>query len=189
MAVNSVFGKYIVFIALLALAAGNGFAQSEAAGKLAADLPAEGRTVIMGTWDWDIESGKQKRTAKSDLWWEQLDEVRQLLVPINGAGLAVLDQWQFDSVDADSLARLTFSNCPIENTKLEPDDVVALRTAEGNFAKIRVVGYREMHDLSFPDIKQGDVRWFNYLLTRPNRPKYHLEVDWTLYPHKTAGLN
>lgn len=146
-----------------------------------------GHTVIMGTWTWDIESNSQGGGRKSDVWWEQVDDTRQYLVPINGAGIALIKTDDYESVGAKELTSAKFSRCPVENVDLIPGTVVVVRTAEGNFAKIRIVGYRELHDVSFVDAQYAPSGWLSYLLTRPNRQNYHLEVDWTLFSRPSAA--
>ena len=64
---------------------------------------------------------------------------------------------------------------------MNPGTVVALRTNEGNFAKLKVVMYRELHDFSFPEAKLLDAEWKAFVLKRPNTKNYHLEVEWVLY--------
>jgi hypothetical protein len=61
---------------------------------------------------------------------------------------------------------------------------VAVRTRDGKFAKLEVVGRRELHDFSFPEAKYLDPAMRAFLLSRPNVKEYHLEVRWVLYPGK-----
>lgn len=182
---NSLYARFrslLPVLVLLAAAGVPGLGQNDAVDALAGGGPAEGRTVIMGTWYWDIESNRQGRIPKSDLWWQQVDDVQQFLVPLAGTGITVLENWDFDSVGFEDLKALKYGRCPVENVRLEPDSVLAVKTAEGNYVKIRIAGYREMHDLSFPDTQYGRRSWFAYLLTRPNKLRYHLEVDWMMFP-------
>ena len=91
----------------------------------------------------------------------------------------VEDRGFFD-LGVDVLVRINYSGKPVSKTRLIPDTVLALRTREGNFAKIRVIGYRDLHDFSFDSAKYVDDHWRLFSVREPNRP-YHLEVEWTLY--------
>ena len=143
----------------------------------------------MGTWYWDIESNKQGRIPGSDLWWEQVDNDQQFLVPLGGTGVTLLERKDFDAIGVADLKNIKYGRCPVENVKFGPDSILAVKTAEGNYVKIRIVGYRELHDLSFADAQYGYRSWFAFLLTRPNRSNYHLEVDWMVFPReKTRQL-
>lgn len=160
-------------------------AQSRTSGVLSAGIPVSGQSVIMGTWSWDIETNSQGRSDFSDVWWQQVDDVQQFLVPLRRAAVIVVDTKEYDSITIDDLTNTRFSRQRIENIHLEPGTVLALRTTEGNLAKIRIIGYRELHDSSFADAQFARPTWLDYLLTRPNRLKYHLEVEWTLYPRSS----
>ena len=147
-----------------------------------------GRSVIMGTWAWNIESNKLDRSEETDLWWEQIDDVRQRLVPRSGAKLAILRTKDYESVTLDDLSNAKLAVRGIDGDLLEKGTVLAIRTMEGNYAKVRIVGYRESHDVSFAEAKSGQRRWLAGLLARPNRPNYHLEVEWVLYPQSKKNL-
>lgn len=163
-------------------------AQSGQADALAAGIPVSGRTVILGTWTWDIENNFQGRSKTTDIWWQQMDDVRQALVPIGGSALARVVDRDYASLTIEDLVSLKYSRRPIENTQLEEGTLLAMRTAEGNFAKIRIIGYRELHDMWFDDAKYLSNGWKHGALTRPNRLKYHLEVEWTIYPGAPRAL-
>jgi hypothetical protein len=74
---------------------------------------------------------------------------------------------------------LKFGHDRLPNTVLKPNAVVALRTVEGNLAKLKVIGYRDSHDFSFDEAKLIPIG--HLTRTRPNVPKRHLEVAWVLY--------
>ncbi|HEY7425339.1 MAG TPA: hypothetical protein VH682_13995, partial [Gemmataceae bacterium] len=145
------------------------------------DELARGQTVILGTWTWDIETNKQGGKKEVDVWWEQVTNKEQFLVPRNGAGLIVLDKKAFDKITREDLRNLKYSNERLANDSLAPGTVVALRTNEGNFAKLKVVKYRELHDFSFSEAKLLRAEWRAFVLKKPNMKNYHLEVEWALY--------
>jgi hypothetical protein len=147
------------------------------------DEPVKGQTVILGTWTWDIETNKQGGDVKGvDVRWEQATATEQYLVPLNGAGLIVFDKKkEFEKITREDLAELKYSDEKLANDALAPGTVVALRTNEGNFAKLKVVKYRELHDFSFPEAKLLNEAMKEFMLKSPNTKKYHIEVEWVLY--------
>jgi hypothetical protein len=145
------------------------------------DEPTKGQTVILGTWTWDIETNKQGDEKGVDVKWEHATAKEQFLVPLNGAGLVVLDRKEFDKITREDLAALKYSDKKLAYDSLAPGTVVALRTNEGNFAKLKVVKYRELHDFSFPEAKLLDEKMRDFLLKHPNTKNYHIEVEWVLY--------
>jgi hypothetical protein len=145
-------------------------------------LETWGQTVILGTWTWDIETNKQGNKKGADVWWEQVTDKERFLVPQNGAGLiVVLGKKAFDKITQVDLAALSYSDKKLASDSLAPGTVVALRTTEGNLAKLKVVKYRELHDFSFPEAKLLDEKTRAFFLKHPNRKNYHIEVEWVLY--------
>ncbi|QDV25864.1 hypothetical protein [Aureliella helgolandensis] len=145
------------------------------------DGPVKGRTAILGTSMWDIETNKQGDEKSCDVWWEQVNAREQFLAPRNGAALFVLGKIEFDKITREDLEALKYSDKKVANESLVCGAVLALRTKEGNFAKLKVVKYRELHDFSFPEAKLLSADWKAFALKQPNRKTYHLEVEWVLY--------
>ena len=167
---------YLAFVAALMLAVSGRSDEKKGA------EPAKGQTVILGTWTWDIETNKQGDLKGVDVKWEQATATEQFLVPLNGAGLIVLDKKKaFDKITRQDLATLQYSDKKVANDALTPGTVVALRTNEGNFAKLKVLKYRALHDFSFPEAKLLREDWKQFVLQKPNTKNYHLEVEWVLY--------
>ena len=142
---------------------------------------ARGQTVILGTYFWDVEANTQQRSETTDVFWQQVRPGVQNLEPRYPAGLAIVTDVPFEKISRDYLKTLKYSVTPIPNTSLKPGTVLGLRTTEGNFAKLKVVGYRSSHDFSFesakliPPERQADMR------ARPIVESRHLEVSWVLY--------
>lgn len=147
-----------------------------------------GQTVIMGTWMWDIELNSQARSPNADVWWQQANDVDQYLVPVCNSRMALLSDIDYDSLTASDLRRVRFSRARILNDHIVPGAILALRTNEGNLAKIRVIGYRQMHDMSFDDARFAWPGWSSYLVSRPNKLNYHLEIEWSLYSGRNTDL-
>jgi len=144
------------------------------------DQIAKGQTVILGTWTWNIAKNEQGG-ANADIWWEQVTDQQQFLVPKGRAGLALIEKKAFEKISRGDLANLKYSDQKLANNMLTPGAVLAIRTNDGNFAKLKVVGYRELHDFSFPEAKLLREDWKQFVLQKPNTKNYHLEVEWVLY--------
>jgi hypothetical protein len=146
------------------------------------DVLAKNQTVILGTWTWKIE-GNKFGGGESDFWWEQVSEKERDLVPQGGAGWAIVEK-AFEKITRDDLAQIEYSTGKLPGSSLAVGTVVAVRTADGKFAKLKVVGYRGSHDTSFPEAKNLSPAWIAFARGRPNTPEYHLEVNWVLYKPK-----
>jgi hypothetical protein len=148
---------------------------------------AKGQTVILGTWTWKIEGNNLGGAEGADFWWEQVTDKERHLVPQSGAGWAIIRGKPFEKVTFEDLAKTTYSADKLAGPLLVPDTVVAVRTGDGKFAKMKVVRYRELHDLSFPEVRHLRAEWIRFALRKPNIQEYHLEVSWVLYKAKKQG--
>jgi len=104
----------------------------------------KGKTMIPGTYTWDIEKDKLGGSTGADLWWQQVNSRERYLVPRNGAKISrVLDK-DFETVDLQYLKKVKYSHKKISGSDdfsvLAPGAVIALKTLEGNLAKIKVIG-------------------------------------------------
>lgn len=127
---------------------------------------SSGTGVLHGTWHFDFDAGIQVSGGPgADVWWEQMTAVLRQLVPQNGAALVNLGHVDFASVTPDTLSSLTYSTTPIDgnndpSNKLTTNDVFAVRTSSGNYAKVKVLAYG--YDLQ--------LQWVTYHLDLP----YHV---------------
>jgi hypothetical protein len=149
---------------------------------------AKGRTVMLGTYFWDIETNTQDRKAVVDLFWQQvrfgangLPPHVQNLVPAPGAVLTLVVDVPFEEVSAQDLMKLKYGGDAVPNASLKPGTVLAVRTREGNFAKLKVIGYRDSHDFSFDDARFIPADQKTRLLARSKIVDRHLEVSWVLF--------
>jgi hypothetical protein len=145
------------------------------------EVLAKGQTVVLGTWTWKIEGNELGGKQGADFQWQRATETEANLVPQGGAGWAIIKEKAFDKVTREDLAKADYSTEKLAGTQLTPDTVVAVRTSDGKFAKLRVVGYRELHDVTFPEAKHLSPAWVQAALQRDNIKEYHLEVNWVLY--------
>ena len=145
--------------------------------------PKVGKTVILGTFAWDIESDKQVQSSSNDLWWEQIDSTSRRLVAIGKVqpALVQIKDRDYESITLDEISTMRPNLREIDGDLLENGAIFAMRTVEGNFAKFRIIGYRGSHDTSFKETQFSRRGWIDGLLRRPNNPNYHLEIEWTLY--------
>jgi tetratricopeptide (TPR) repeat protein len=105
---------------------------------------AERRSAaIPPTFTLDLESGAVGGNPKADLWWHFATRTERTLDAFNGAGLALIEDLRFEDVDRARLARLryTYSSLPASGPgpMVKPGALVAVRTAEGNYAKVRIL--------------------------------------------------
>lgn len=116
-----------------------------------------------------------------DIWWELVDDRVQYLVPRNGASLTLIKNIDYNRVDLGFLWGLKYKSDKVPGSILVPGTIVGVRTNKGNFGKIVIISYRDLHDLNFADAKWLASGARNYILGEPNRSNVHLEVDWLLY--------
>jgi len=127
---------------------------------------SSGTAVLHGTWLFDFDAGVELASgANADVWWEQKTAVLREMTPRSGAALVNLGHVDFASLTPDTLSSLTYSTVPIDgnndpSNKLTTNDVFAVRTTAGNYAKVKVVAYG--YDLH--------IQWVTYHLN----PPYHV---------------
>jgi hypothetical protein len=144
------------------------------------DVLAKGRTVIPGTWSWQVE-GNRIEATRADLFWQQVSATERNLVPQGGAGWAIVQGRPFEKITLADLKKAEYSTGKLPGSSLRPGTVVALRTRGGKLARLKVVGYRALHDTSFPEARHLSPAWVRFAQGQPNTQEYHLEVDWVLY--------
>ena len=129
--------------------------------------------VLHGTFSFDFESGVE--APGGDVFWEQMTETTRALVPKAGAQLAWIGAGDFDALSADALRAEAFSAGSINGSndtgnQLLPGMLFAVRTRNGQFAKVQVTAYG--YDLG--------LRWVTYpAAPAPTEPLYR-ERDLTL---------
>lgn len=121
---------------------------------------SHGTAVLKGTWSFDLDNGTEGGVGPGfDIWWEQMTAVARQMVPQNSARIVNLGVVNFGAITADSLQTLTYGATPIPGSndasnKLVAGDVFAVRTNQGNYAKVKVVSYG--YDLN--------IQWVTYRL-------------------------
>jgi hypothetical protein len=81
----------------------------------------------------------------TDIHWGHSSGIKRQLYARNGSGFAYLGNAPFDDITAEDLTCLEYTDSPIDGgdeiDQMVPGSVIAVRTAKGNFAKLRVEGY------------------------------------------------
>jgi hypothetical protein len=119
-----------------------------------------GSGTLQGTFVFDLESCHQSTTSTGDLWWEQIDDVRRQLVPFfAGDRVAVLGQVDYTKVTFDQIAAAALGTVPVNGNndttnRLTPGTVLAVRTRNGDFAKVRIDKYGYNLGLTVATYKQ-----------------------------------
>ena len=112
-----------------------------------ASIVSSGTATLKGTFTFDLDTGVQGGVGPAfDIWWEQQTNVLRQMVPVNSAGIVNIGVTDFTSITPQTLKGLTYSSTPIPgnndpSNKLVPGDVFAVRTNQGNYAKVRVISY------------------------------------------------
>ena len=107
----------------------------------------------------DVDTGKRPPAGGrgADLTWQRPPpDWRMAPAPQTNATLAHIGVVDFDSIDAERLSRLSYAPTPIPLNQLENGNVFAVRSADGNFAKIRV----------FALAVEIGIQWVTYRLRR-----------------------
>ncbi|MBV8811060.1 MAG: hypothetical protein JO033_20520 [Acidobacteriaceae bacterium] len=121
---------------------------------------SSGSATLKGTFTFDLDTGVEGGTGgDTDIWWDQETAVKRQMVPQNNASILNLGVVDFASVTANNLEFLPFAKTPIPgnndpSNKLVAGDVFAVRTTQGNFAKVKVTTYG--YDLQ--------IQWVTYKL-------------------------
>lgn len=117
-----------------------------------ADVVSEGVTTIPGTYIFDLDTGTlpsdHPTYAGGDIWWEQYNSTSRAMnvwgsvAKLAYVGVVGSGGLSFNSLSAADLAGLTYSNTVIPGgdalNKLTPNTIFAVRTDQGNFAKVLV---------------------------------------------------
>jgi Strictosidine synthase len=121
---------------------------------------SSGTTTLKGTFLFDLDTGVQGGpAATADIWWDQQTTVARQMVPQNSAVILNLGVANFNAITANNLEFLPYATTPINGNndstnKLIAGDVFAVRTTQGNFAKVKVITYG--YDLQ--------IQWVTYKL-------------------------
>ena len=128
---------------------------------------SSGTAILKGTFSFDFDTGAESTPGDPlappfDVFWEQQTAVLRRVDAISPAQIVNLGVVDFHSITADTLANLAYSTTPIDGNndptnQLVTGDVFAVRTNQGNYAKVKVLSYGyNMH-----------IHWVTYQLASP----------------------
>lgn len=149
--------------------------------------PRSRRTVVAGTFTWQIDIDKLGFQPACDLWWTHSGDRVRSLDPMNGATFALVKNRSFESLDPRALAALPFSTNRIDGSTgsedLKPGAVFAVKTGKGDLVKLKVVRYYRLHDFTYAGSERIlSEAWKADILTRPDQECWSIELEWVLYP-------
>jgi hypothetical protein len=97
---------------------------------------------IQPSFTLDLETGVTRNSSAADLWWHFQTRERRLLDTRNGAVLALIEGREWRKVDAGFLSGLRYQAVSFPafggNPPIRAGVMVAVRTAEGNYAKVLI---------------------------------------------------
>jgi len=107
-------------------------------------LVSRGSATLFASYIFDFDLGTT--AVRGDVWWRTASDTERSLEPQPGAAVTNLGVVDFNSIEPAALRVLSYSNAPIignddASNQLVTGDVFAVRTSEGNFAKVKVVSY------------------------------------------------
>jgi hypothetical protein len=116
----------------------------------AATIVSQGSAVLKGTFLFDLDAGKESMAGENlapfDIFWDQKTAVARVMQPWSGAAIVNIGVTNFASVLPQALPGLPYSSTPIDGNndatnKLVAGDVFAVKTNQGNYAKVLVTSY------------------------------------------------
>ncbi|WP_296823747.1 hypothetical protein [Sulfurovum sp.] len=139
-------------------------------------------TTILGTYSWDVETDTLGSTSKSDFWWERIDTTKGNLVAQNGTTVEVTAK-DFASIDKKYIQQFPVLRYGrINYSDIKPGTVVMFKTGEGHYGKLRIKGYRALHDFDFKEAREYlEASWKNFVMHKQDIKSYHLIVEYTLF--------
>jgi hypothetical protein len=147
-----------------------------------------GTTVIPGTFGWDAETNSivdPLRASVADFWWEMVSEKERYLTPTHGAEAALVKGKAYEQIDAAFVSRRRMRIGRIDAGDkagvLDPGTIIVFRTADGTLGKLQVVGYRRLHDLSFPQAGAYLDTSKAAISQHADIERGHIEIQWQLY--------
>lgn len=116
-----------------------------------ATVVSSGTAVIKGTYLFDFDTGQMSGVGEPihppyDVWWEQETSTARKLVPESGARLHRLGAVDYAAITHAELLGLAYGTAAIDGSvgaanQLADGTVFAVRTSQGNYAKVKVVAY------------------------------------------------
>ncbi|MFK5975692.1 MAG: hypothetical protein QM493_04195 [Sulfurovum sp.] len=138
--------------------------------------------TLIGTYTLDIESGKLGGSGKNiDFWLEKIDAKTTNLIPRNGATVEITKK-SFASLDKAYMKQFPiFRDGKVSNSDIKVGTVVMFKTAEGNYGKLRIIGFKSSHDFDYKEAKEYiNDSYKKFSLSRPAIKKYSVVIEYLL---------
>lgn len=113
-------------------------------------IASSNSATLQGTHLFNLDNGTHSTTGGAgtgwDIWWEQETSVQRKMTPRNGAALAYLGNVSYNAISFADLAAFHYTTTPINGDNnssnlLTNGAVFAVRTSQGNYAKVQVITY------------------------------------------------
>ncbi len=141
----------------------------------------KGETVIPGTWDWDIEKNMIGENGQTDIWWRFYKNSKGMLECLNGSKVTIIKKLDYEQIDLPTLTGLNYHKELKIKTAYTPGMILGIITSERNYAKVKIIGFKALHDFAFKNANSLPSDWKEYALKHDNILNYHLVVEWVLY--------
>lgn len=107
---------------------------------------SSGNATIQGTYRFDLDEGISGGTQ--DVWWNRVTLTDSMLVPQNGARITSLGAINFNGVTKGSVQAMSLGAAGIPNTALPVGTVLAYKTSDGRYGKMKVKNYSGNQDMA-----------------------------------------
>lgn len=123
----------------------------------------------------DLESGTVGGSPAADLWWHFVTRDERYLDGRSGALLALIDDLSFEQADESFLKRIRYVQTSLRasgtNPPVRPGAVIAVRTMEGNHAKVRVLE-------AASGAAELKLEWLVYVSPQGKQPVANAAIGW-----------
>ena len=105
-----------------------------------------GTDTIVGTYQYDLDTGQQGAAGDDDVWWEIITDGERKLVSLEDAAIAYLGDVDYDGISSAEVQDLDYdrsrdlSGSDTDNELFE-GAVFAVRTNDDNYAKVEVLDH------------------------------------------------
>jgi hypothetical protein len=126
---------------------------------------SSGTIVIPNTFTFSLDTGT---LGGNDIWWENLTNATTpdlQFVPLGSAELVNIGITNFANVTPAELMGLTYGTTALPQGSLPVDDVFAVLTNGGNYAKVEILDYQNTNNID------ANVQWVTYSATSAAVPE------------------
>ena len=139
--------------------------------------------TLLGTYTWDAESGKQGGSDNSiDFWLEKIDAKTTNLIPRNGTTIEVTKK-SFASLDKAYMKQFPiFRDGKLSNSDIKIGTVAMFKTAEGNYGKLHIIGFKSSHNFDYKEAKEHlNDSYKKFSLNKPVIKEYNIVIEYLIF--------